>query len=171
MNRNKLFAVLSLCLVSNFLAGQAYEIKVKILNYNRDTLLFGYHYGDKQYIKDTAFRKNNEFVFKRDTVLEPGMYLIVTQPEHDFFQILIDKDKQKFSIETKLENLTTNLKFKGSKLNSDFLDYIGYVSKRRVDADSIGLILKQNKDTLHTKFLGANAFDENSKSERGSQAI
>ncbi|MEO6189833.1 MAG: redoxin domain-containing protein [Saprospiraceae bacterium] len=154
MNTNKLFAMLSFCLVSNILASQSYEIKVKILNYNRDTLLFGYHYGDKQYIKDTAFRKNNEFVFKKDTVLEPGMYLVVTQPEHDFFQILIDKDKQKFSIETKLENLTNNLKFKGSKLNTDFLDYVSFVSKRRADADSIGVILKLNKDTLHTKFLG-----------------
>ena len=76
---------------------QSYKIKVNIKGYTNDTLLLGYHFGEKQYIKDTAFRTKNGFIFSRDTVLEPGMYLIVVQPSHDFFQLLMDADKQNFS--------------------------------------------------------------------------
>jgi hypothetical protein len=85
------------------LPGQGYKIKVSIKGYKNDTLLLGYHYGDKQYIKDTAFRLNGQFVFEKDTLLEPGMYLIVLKPSHDFFQLLIEEKNQQFSVETSLD--------------------------------------------------------------------
>lgn len=144
-----LYTLLSLCLANSY--AQSYEIKVKLKNYNKDTLLLGYQFGDKQYIKDTAIRKNGEFVFKRDTVLEAGMYLIVTHPEHDFCQILVDYDKQKFSIESDMTDLNKNLKFKNSRLNADFLDYINFVTAKRSIADSLSKIFKESKDSLVKK--------------------
>ncbi len=147
MNRRFYWIACLLWFSLSWLPAQSFEIKVKIKNYKSDTLLLGYHYGDKQYIKDTAFRKSDEFVFKGDTTLEAGMYLLVTQPDHDFCQILVDRDKQKFSIESDKVDLTRNLKFKGSKINSDFSDYVQYVSQRRATADSLGKILKETKDT------------------------
>ncbi|HMW39313.1 MAG: DUF5106 domain-containing protein [Saprospiraceae bacterium] len=150
---SRLFALSVLFYYSLTLAGQNYEIKVKVKNYTRDTLLLGYHYGDKQYIKDTAIGKNGEFVFKRDTVLEPGMYLLVTQPEHDFCQFLVDYDKQKFTIETDKTDLAKNLKFKNSRLNQDFMNYVSFVSARRVIADSLTRQLKDSKDTILRRSL------------------
>jgi len=35
-------------------AADGYKITVKLDNYDKDTLLLGYHYGEKQYIKDTV---------------------------------------------------------------------------------------------------------------------
>lgn len=142
-----------LCLIVTGLFGQSYKIKVKIKGYNNDTLLLGYQFGDKQYIKDTAYSKNGEFTFKRDTVLEPGMYLVVTQPTHDYFQMLVDADKQDFSVETDIENLAFHLKYKGSKLNTDFNDYIEYIASKRLEGDSLNGLIKHTEDTARIRVL------------------
>lgn len=126
---------------------QQYKITVKLKNYNNDTLLLGYHFGDKQYIRDTAFRKNNEFIFSRDTVLETGMYLVVTKPNHDYFQILVDPDNQKFSVESDNNDLNGTLKFKGTRLNVEFNEYIDFLGEKRIIADSISNLLKSEQDS------------------------
>ena len=141
-----LFAFLGLNISS-----QSYQIKIKINGYTNDTLLLGYHYGDKQYIRDTAFRVKDEFIFKGDTVLEPGMYLIVTKPDHNYLQILIDAGKQNFNCETNIDDLIKYSKFKGSKLNSDFFNYIDYVSQKRIAADSVGKKMKDSQDSTFKK--------------------
>ncbi len=135
----------------NVLSGQSYKIKVQIKGYTNDTLLLGYHYGDKQYIRDTAIRANGQFIFQRDSFLEPGMYLIVTKPDHDFFQILVDKDNQKFSVETEFGALNDQLRFKDSKLNEEFNSYVDYLSSRRLLSDSLSLIIKSEQDSVKKK--------------------
>lgn len=130
---------------------QSYRIKVKISGYKNDTLMLGYHYGGSQYIKDTAFRKNDEFVFKGDSLLEEGMYLLVTKPDHNFLQILIEKDHQDFSLETHISDLIKFAKFKNSKINTRFFDYISFVSKERAVADSIGKKYQSSVDSIFRK--------------------
>ncbi len=147
------------CLVYLFLIcfcglhSQGYKIKVNISEYTNDTLLLGYHFGDKQYIRDTAYRTKDGFLFKGDTLLEAGMYLIVLLPSHDFFQFLVDADKQAFTINTKQSNLTESLVFKGSKLNDDFVHYVDFISDRRILADSISGRMKQENDSIIKKQL------------------
>ncbi len=143
-----LVLIASVCFHASSLSGQSYKIKVQINGYTNDTLLLGYHYGDKQYIRDTAFRSKGEYIFQKDSLLEPGMYLIVTKPDHDFFQILVDKDHQKFSIETDFTALNEHLKFKDSKLNSEFNAYVDYLSARRIITDSLNHLLNTEKDSL-----------------------
>ena len=140
------FILTNLLILSLNGVAQGYEIKVNIKGYTNDTLLLGYHYGDKQYIKDTSVSKFGNFVFKADTALESGMYLVVLQPDHQFFQILIDAGKQKFSIETDTSDLAGHLKFKGSPLNTDFNKYIDFISENRLKADSIGHLIKQQEN-------------------------
>lgn len=157
--------MISWVLVITVSSGQAYKIKVDITGYTNDTLLLGYHYGDKQYIRDTAFKTKEGFVFKGDSVLEPGMYLIVVLPTHDFFQFLIDEGKQSFSIHTQLKNLTEHLEFKSSKLNEDFEKYVEFISSRRILADSFSRQLKLEKDSAKIKEYEAklNLFDSDVK--------
>jgi len=129
-------------LLSVSLQAQVYEIKVKIKGYQNDTLLLGYHFGDKTYIKDTAFRKTDQFVFKGDSILEGGMYLLVLKPKNDFIQILIDQDNQKFSCETDTFDISGNLKFKNSKLNQEFYAYLDFLDVQRRIGDSLNAIHK-----------------------------
>lgn len=145
------FCLVLNCVVAAKLDAQSYHIKVKINGYPNDTLLLGYHYGDKQYIRDTAIKKNNEFEFKGDTILEPGMYLIVTKPDHNYLQVLIDKDKTHFSLETQNIDLNKYANFKNSKLNSDFFQYITFVSDKRITADSVGKKMQASQDTTFKK--------------------
>ncbi|HMR43047.1 MAG TPA: DUF5106 domain-containing protein, partial [Saprospiraceae bacterium] len=59
-------------------ATDGYKIKVKIKGFEKDTIYLGYHYGEKQFLRDTT-AKNAQgwFVFEGEKLLEPGMYLIV----------------------------------------------------------------------------------------------
>jgi thiol-disulfide isomerase/thioredoxin len=149
----KKYVVILILFLGITASSQSYKIKVNIKGYTNDTLLLGYHFGDKQYIKDTAYRTKEGFVFSKDTALEPGMYLVVVQPSHDFFQLLIDSGKQNFSIETTLDKLSENLKFKGSKLNEDFVKYIDYISDHRAKADSLTALNKTETDSLKKLIL------------------
>lgn len=175
MKLHKFMNYLKLCLPLSLLFlfangySQSYKIKVNIKGYTNDTLLLGYHFGERQYIKDTAFRGKNGFVFTKDTALEPGMYLIVVQPSHDYFQLLIDKDKQNFSIETSLDKLSENLVFKGSKLNDDFVKYIDFITERRIKADSISSLNKTEQDSNKIQ-LNKKQLDLLDKEVKGKQA-
>ncbi len=127
---------------------QAYKIKVTIDNYSNDTLMLGYHYGEKQYLRDTAIRKNGEFIFQGKDELEPGMYLVVTRPDNDYFQMLVESGKQNFSIRTSADDLSGKLKYKDSKLNEEFIEYVDFVSSRRSEADSLQGKLRSETDSL-----------------------
>ncbi|MBV6471961.1 MAG: Thiol-disulfide oxidoreductase ResA [Saprospiraceae bacterium] len=153
--RFTLYFVISL-LLSSATSGiaQEYRISVKINGYENDTLLLGYYFGDKQYIKDTAYRmKNGSFIFKRDTTLPAGMYLVVTKPDHNFFQILVDEDRQKFGVETEFTGLNEKLSFSGSKLNYEFNAYIDFLGAQRKLADSLSALLRDSSLLAsHAKF-------------------
>lgn len=163
MNRKKLLLII-LALWSICSYSQNYKIKVKIDGYTRDTLLLGYHYGEKQFIRDTAIRVKGEFVFKGDTVLEQGMYLIVLKPDHNYFQILVD-EHQNFSIETSMDDLNEKLKFKGSKINENLKSYINFIAARRMKADSIGKLYQASSDpALKSKYeQDLNSYDKEVK--------
>ena len=61
-----------------------YSIKVRITEFDKDTLYLGYHLGNQTFIHDTAVldKKTGFFTFqKNDKKLEPGVYLVVTPPD------------------------------------------------------------------------------------------
>jgi len=148
MNYSKLliFSILTLGLYP--LIGQSYDIKVKIKGYTNDTLLLGYYYGDKTYIKDTAFLNAGEYNFKGDTLLEGGMYLVVVKPAHDFIQILVDEQNQKFQIESEFQDLNGKVRFKGSKLNQEFYSYLDFLEGQRLQGDSLNKAFSQEADSM-----------------------
>ncbi|MBK9995237.1 MAG: DUF5106 domain-containing protein [Saprospiraceae bacterium] len=160
----KILIITILSFIGCFAFGQGYKIKVKINGYQNDTILLGYHYGEKQYIRDTAIIKKGEFLFKGDTALEQGMYLIVLKPNNEYFQILVD-EKQEFSIETDFSALNEKLKIKGSKVNEDLKAYIDYISNRRILADSLNHLLKNSSDAVIIEKLSkqVNTIDEDVK--------
>lgn len=147
MNYSKLL-IFILLICSDRALGQAYDIKVRIKGYSNDTLLLGYYFGDKTYIKDTAFLKSGEYAFKGDTLLEGGMYLVVVKPSHDFIQILVDDQNQKFQIETEFQDLNGTVRFKGSKLNQEFYTYLDFLESQRVKGDSLNALYTKESDSL-----------------------
>ncbi len=124
---------------------KGYHIRAKIEGYTNDTLILGYRLGSKTYVKDTCLSINKDakgyFVFKRDTFLEGGVYIILTKPENTYFEFLVPNDaEQNLVLTTKPEgqDMTRNLKIEGSPDNQAFLDYVhflGNLQRRKAEID------------------------------------
>jgi len=102
---------------------KGHKIEVQIKGISDTTLLLGYHYGSKKLVADTI-RVDSEGrgVFEGDTLLNPGMYMVLT-PDLRFFEIIIDKD-QVFKVTTDTSNsMFQNLKIEGSVDNQVFNEY------------------------------------------------
>ncbi len=129
--------IVLLCSVSA--NAQGYEITVDLQNYDYDGLKLGYHFGDKQYIKDSTKidPKTKKFVFKADTLTESGVYLIIMQPDNKYFQILLDDNEQRFSIKADALQPESNISFKGSPQNTLFYDYMKKLGEYRKELEVI----------------------------------
>jgi len=123
-----------------------YEISVKLDGFENDTLLLGYQYADKQYIKDTVLRQDDQFLFSGSEALDCGMYLIIMPPENRYFQVLVDDKDQQFSLSTNIEDPIGNIKVDGSEENELFYSYLNYIGKQTPKAQKLNAKIKELKD-------------------------
>ncbi len=131
-----LFAFLSL--TTAFADGGGYKIRVKLENYPEQILTLGFHFGDKQYVKDTAsVGADGWFTFDADTLLPCGVYLLVLKPDNSFIQVLMPADDQDFTLTTDAKDAVTKMKVKGSADNEVFYEYLRYLNKLRPEADTL----------------------------------
>jgi hypothetical protein len=71
---------------------KGYEINVNIIGLKDSTLFLAYHFGDKQYIKDTIKLDNTGHGrFRGNETLPEGIYLVVL-PGRKYFEILASTD-------------------------------------------------------------------------------
>ena len=106
------------------------NVTITIDNYDNDSLLLGYYYADKILVKDTLYLQDDSFTYRQDTLTEPGMYIAVTMPDNQFYQILFGVEDQDFSvhIDAAKRNAIT---FEGSEENRLFYDYLDYMDVQR----------------------------------------
>ncbi len=103
-------------------AKSARNIEVQIKGLADTTLLLGYHYGSKKLVIDTIrLDSQGRGIFVGDTLLDGGLYLVIT-PSYRYFEMILDEN-QRFSIVTDTADLFGNLQFKGSEANDVFLKY------------------------------------------------
>lgn len=136
----KLWSLIPLFLfaISAVVAADGHLITVKLDNYDKDTLLLGYHYGEKQYIKDTVIiNSEGLFVFEGTEELDPGVYIMVMPPDNQYFQVLINSGDQYFSLNTDATAPAANMKVKGSADNKLFYEYMDFLAAQRPKADAI----------------------------------
>lgn len=131
LRKSILFSILfNLAFLVFGFAQNGYEINVNIEGFENDTLLLGYQYADKQYIKDTTLRTETGFTFKGDEMLDCGMYLIILPPTNKYFQLLINDQDQVFSLATTEENPVKDVKIKGSDENEIFYSYLQFIGEQ-----------------------------------------
>jgi thiol-disulfide isomerase/thioredoxin len=150
MNRKNFFCLLMTLLAVFYSNAQnnGYEIKIKLENYESQKLKLGFHYGNKQYIKDSATINNDGFfIFKGDTELAPGIYLVIFQPKSTYFEILINRGEQHFLVTADALDVVNGVKFKGSPENELYYDYLEKLSDKRSAKDKWKEQLKT--DTLN----------------------
>lgn len=110
------------------------KLTFNIDNYNSDTLVLAYQYGDKQYVQDSIFTDTpSKFTYQSDSTLEPGIYLVVINEneEMNYFQILIDDEDKDVRFSTNKENLIEDMKVEGSENNRKFFDYLRFLNHQR----------------------------------------
>ena len=149
---NRLILTLSLSLyVILTLSAQVVDVKIKVDNYNNDTLIIGNYFADRQLVKDTLIRTegDKQFVLQADTLFDQGVYIAITIPDHQYIQFIIPADDQKFKLEMNYDDLS-DLKVKDSDENELFYKYLGYLKKRRPENIRLQKELKvlktENKD-------------------------
>ncbi len=127
-----LFALLDVLIFSTSALAQppATKIEVKINGYDGKEVFLGYRRADKVYSKDTIALANGKYVYESREPLFPGIYLILMPPDNKFFEFVVTKSEQKFSVETTAPDFYKNLKIKGSKDNQLLLDYQRYMGEQ-----------------------------------------
>ena len=123
-----------------------YNINVNIEGFENDTLMLGYQYGDKQYIKDTVLRTTDGFTFRGDEMLDCGMYLLILPPDNQYFQLLIDDQDQEFELSTSKKNPIKDAIVKGSEENERFYEYLRFIGEQSPKAQSLNAEIKKAKE-------------------------
>ena len=124
---------------------QQYEINISIPELKDSTLYLAYHYGDKQYIKDTLYLDNKgNGTFSGTESLPKGIYLIVL-PGNSYFEILASDDRF-FSVSCSYPDYISTLNFKSSSENSAFLDYQRKWESYQLEASSLSKRAQNNRD-------------------------
>ncbi len=143
----KYLVILVLILSSISLNAQkGHDIKFEIENYNNDTLLLAYFYGDKQLIYDTVYaEKPGYFELKGDTLIHSGVYIGLVYPSKEYFQFLINSEDQDFELKTDYENLE-NISVKGSKDNQLFITYLKYIIDKNKEARELATEKKKREE-------------------------
>ena len=142
-----LFASLFLFLAYS-LHGQVksgHEISLTIRGLADSTIYLGYHYGDKQYIRDTLrLDKSGSGKFSGKEKLDQGIYLIVL-PGQTYFEMLMTDD-QIFSLSCSFKDYFNSLSFAGSDDNTAFIEYQRDWMLMQKNAASIGKRIQSNKE-------------------------
>ena len=126
------YLLISILLSSFMVSGytQGHHIEISLINNTDSQIYLAYHYGDKQFVKDTLpVSREGKVIVAGDVPLEGGVYLVVL-PSMRYFEILIDKD-QHFSVEVDINDFLGSMKYAGSAENEAFLSYQKYLKDCR----------------------------------------
>ncbi len=134
-----LFLNASYCQVKNGL-----DISVTISGLQDSSLFLAYHFGEKQYIKDTlTLDKTGHAIISYKEKLPEGIYMIVL-PGKKYFEMLLSDDQQ-FGVACEYKDFFNTLKFTGSAENTYFIAYQKRWSAMQQSATSVAKRLQNNK--------------------------
>jgi thiol-disulfide isomerase/thioredoxin len=130
---------------------QSLELKIELKNYGNDTIILGNYFGDKQVVKDTLYSKDRKnFVWVEDSLVKPGMYMLLLKPSNQIAQFFIDGKDRKITMAVDMDNIN-DIRFKGSEMNSDFYKYLVYLKDLRPLADTLRKQITASETATGTK--------------------
>lgn len=127
------------------LAQSGTDIKFQIDNYDQDSLLIGYYYGQRQLVLDTLLSsEEGTFRMKHDTLLPGGVYLCIFKPTNTYLEFMLNRiEPQQFEVYINMDSLSRPV-FSGSKDNIAFYEYLQYLQSQRDKMTVLGTL----KDSL-----------------------
>lgn len=125
-----------------------YELSFKIEGLHDSLCYLANYYGEKQYIKDSAYASPaGNVVFKGTEKLPGGIYLFVF-PNKTYFEFLVDKE-QHFSMEAVKENVISTMKTSRTKDNEEFYNYLRFIQEKSLQIEPLRAARKKLND--HTQ--------------------
>lgn len=137
MMRSLLFSLLFMLSIGLSANDVGHKITFELKNYTSPELIVGFYLGEQTLVKDTlrTDKADGKFVLEGEEALDHGVYLMLTQPDVEFIQFLIEDD-QHFTIKTNGEDLG-DVKFDGSDLNKRFYDYLDFIKENRKEVNKL----------------------------------
>lgn len=132
-----IFSLFQILLFSVAGQAQGYKIDVTIGDYTSEQVFLGFRRADKVYSKDTTTLVNGKYTFEGAEPLPPGVYLVLMPPDNKFFEFVVTKAEQQFSLETKAPDFFKNLKVKGGKDNNLLLEYQRYMGGKMEESKEL----------------------------------
>lgn len=179
------FVFFAVVLFSLSLQAQGYKIKIKVKGMNaNDTLLLGHRFSDKIFADDTTLiDKSGYGTFKGTDMLDGGIYVILMPVKKNvYFELLLDKDQQEFTLETDTNDFLKNMKVSGSELNKRFYEFQnkwvalqnkameihGKSKNLKEGSDSLALLQKEFQKLDESRMLLLKStYEDNSKTMLG----
>ncbi len=140
---SRILSIIGILLISHYsVSAQTYDVDITVTDYQSDTLIVGYYFGDRQLVSDTLYSKNKKnFSWTGDQALHSGVYLLLTTPDKNFIQFFIDEPYPKFSIKT--DSQLRSPIFKKSEDNQIFNDYVMFISDMNQKSEPLKQQLEQ----------------------------
>jgi thiol-disulfide isomerase/thioredoxin len=121
-----------------------YKIGITVPDIKDSSIYLAYHFGNKQYIKDTiTLDTRGHGIFTGKEALPQGIYLVVL-PGKKYFEILLSEN-QKFNISCRYNDYFNTLKFSDSPENTGFLDYQKNWSVMQATASNLNKRAQNNR--------------------------
>ncbi len=114
---------LSLYVISGKAQDSKYSISCSLSNYPDSSLYLAHYYGKDIYMDDTASLFSDKFLFQGDSLLDQGVYLLVSSSKQKIIDFLVD-DSQQFSISVDQKDPIHHTSFEHSEENQLFSAYI-----------------------------------------------
>jgi thiol-disulfide isomerase/thioredoxin len=118
-----------------FASPPAYSIKIRVKGLKDTTAYLANHYGNKQYLKDTArVDSKGFFTFDGKEALPGGIYMVVL-PDKRYFELIVTE--QFFTLETDTSDYVKHMKVTGSLENKLFYGYLQFLYPKGKTIDSL----------------------------------
>ncbi len=110
-------------------ANDGHQVTVNIKGQSSSEYFLAYHFGNRQYIKDTAqVNLAGQAIFTGPERLTPGLYLIVMEDDRNF-EVIIDRN-QFFTVSVDPDDFVGSATFENSPDNDAFYGYIRFLGKK-----------------------------------------
>ncbi len=100
-----------------------FHIEVQIDHWAGEKVYLGYRRGEKVYSRDTVPFTGGKAVFEGTEPLAPGIYLVLMPPENKFFEFLVTRNEQHFSMKTAAPDFGGKLVFENAPENTLLKEY------------------------------------------------
>ncbi len=151
----RILSVFLMITASAAVAQSGYDINITLRPFSSGWLYLGHHFGNKQYIIDSArLNSNCEAHFSGRVRLQGGVYLVVFPKKNGWFEILVDR-QQHFSVMADTSDLLGKMQFTNSFDNQQFKAYQRYIQDKGKTITQLQNQLKEAKSKSDSAVINA----------------